>query len=289
MNTFQKISLALILAFCATPGRADYAVQYFVGYGVYYEYLGEGDPHLTSTTPGTGLLANNGSHRALVQLMWAGPNAYYDEIDPFNVSGGYAGGDDVVLESRIIEAGVDGYDEWLYNPELPPIYFSTNSLQKPVFMRIHQDDTPSVACHWYCDSWPVYPADIDPANAPTNVALATVVQIGEATSGAACNRCYNFTGPLGCWEPDSPATNQPEIRQIEFAPDEAGYAFDIPYSYSLHAVYGADSVLPGGDWNWQTLAEGADYTVANGVVTLLTAGEGVAPLKMIRIGLFHDF
>ena len=74
-----------------------------------------------------------------------------------------------------------------------------------------------------------------------------------------------------------------------FTPEAASFTFTIPFSYSLHAVYGADSILPSGDWNWQPLTEGTDYTVTNGVVTLLTTRTGVAPRNMIRIGLQHDF
>ena len=276
--------LLLALALCGASARAEYRIQYFVGYGIYSPTAGD----TTTATPGTGLLACNGSHRTLIQLIWAGPNGAA-EYNPFNAANYFLGGDDVLLESRIIEAGIDGVDEWGYTSSPPPPYVTTNSLHTPVYVRVYQDANSSLPRDWNYTSPLVSPQDL--ATSPPRDAFATILRIetgNESMPTAGITLAWD--GCMSCednWTPESPA--DPEIRQIEFAPEEAGFAFDIPYSYSLQAVYGADAVLPSGDWNWQPLEEDTDYTVANGVVTLPTAGEGVAPLKMIRIGLFHDF
>ncbi len=280
---FSGLFFAVALAFCATPARADYQVQYVVGYGLYYPYATD----TASTTPGEGLLARNGSHRTLIQLIWAGPNGVADAYSPFN---GSPSGDDVVLDSQIIEAGINGVDEWGTTSSLPPPYISTNSSQKPVFVRVHQDDTPSLSSCWY-DSPVIYPEDI--GSSILEGCFATVLHIENGseilpTTGV----CLNQTAMIDSqnfWFPDPPSTNSPAIRNVDFAPETAGFTFSLPYSYSLHAAYGADAVLPTGDWNWQPLTEGADYTVTNGIVTFPTTGTGIAPRNMIRIGLHHDF
>ena len=280
---FSGLLLALALAFCAAPACADYQVQYGVGFGVYYPYAGD----TTSTSPGEGLLALNGSHRTLIQLIWAGPNGVADHKISF---GGSPGGDDVLLDSRIIEAGVNGVDEWGYTSSLPPPYISTNSAQKPVFVRVHQDDTPSSLSCWY-DSPLIYPEDIGRSTLEGCFATILHVENGSEilpTTGVRLDQTA-LLDTIQIWFPDPPPTNSPAIRNIDFDPEAAGFTFSLPYSYSLHAVYGADAVLPTGDWNWQPLTEGTDYTVTNGVVTLLTTGAGVAPRNMIRIGLHHDF
>ena len=287
MNTFQKSFLALAIASCATMVSADYRVQYFVGYGIYYPFASD----TSSTTPGDGLLARNGSHCALVQLLWAGPDGNPDPINPANPANGYVSDDDVVLESRIIEAGVGGYDEWLYNPTPPAPFNNTNSLQKPVFVRVYQDTTPLIN-DWYYDSPLVYPEDAS-IFGPPGEAFATLIHIenGGETIPTAGVVLPIWNGCLSCpdetWSPDQPS--DPEIQRVEFDPTATGFTFDIPYSYSLQAVYGADVVLPSGDWNWQALQEGTDYTLFDDVVTLVTTGDGVAPRQMIRIGLIHNF
>ncbi len=288
MNTFQQSFLALALLCCAASAHAGYRIQYFVGYGVYPYWAF--DP--TSTAPGTGLLAVNGSHRTLVQLIWAGPNNARDFLGELNPAGGYAGGDDVVLDSRILEAGVDGVDEWGYTPTPPPPFVSTNSTGF-VFVRVHQDATPTGPNHWYFDSPLVQPADlVSDVPHPAADALATVITLetgGETvpTTGVTLDRgSYPFLeGPE--WNPDPPDALQ--IQYVEFNPATTGISFPIPYSYSFNALYGANAVLPGGGWNWQLLEEGTHYTVANGVVTLVTTGSGAAPLQMIRLGLIHNF
>ena len=284
MNTFQKSLLALALLCGAVSARADYRIQYFVGYGLYAP-----GADTNSTTPGTGLLAVNGSHRTLIQLISAGPNGER-EYDWFNTSNFFLGGDDAVLDSRIIEAGVDGVDEWGYTASLPPPYVTTNSFLPPVYVRVYQDANPSWPRDWSYDSPLTYPQNTSIAS-PLGEAFATLINIETGnesvpTSGVTLAWDDCITCP-DMWTPEPPSV--PEIKYVEFTPATTGISFPIPYSYSFNALYGADAVLPGGGWNWQLLEEGTHYTVANGVVTLVTTGENVAPLQMIRLGLIHNF
>ena len=184
----MKIPLQLLWAFvlvsCAPVAQAGIRVQYFAGYGLYPA----GSPDTASTAPGTGLLAANGSHRALVQLISAGPNHANDGLDLDDPAGGYTGGDDVVLDSRILEAGVDGVDEWGYTAALPPPFASTNSPALPLFVRVHQEDAPSIHSYWIHDTPLVWPDDLSSAvpNPPADV-KATVIHIetGSETVPAA--------------------------------------------------------------------------------------------------------
>ena len=279
-----SLLFALALTLCAAPARADYQVQYFVGYGLYYPFA----TNTASTTPGEGLLARNSTHRTLIQLIWAGPDGIIAHPE-FSISlGEYVYGDDVVLESRIIEAGINGVDEWGYTSSLPPPYASTNSTQKPVFVRVHQDETPTMSS-WYYDSPLVWPEDVE--SHPVSSCFATILPIETGsetvpTSGVCLNQTL-ILDPIENWFPDLPL--EPVIHDVEFTPESADITFTIPFSYSLHAVYGADSILPSGDWNWQPLTEGTDYTLTNDLLTLLTTGTSVAPRHMVRIGLIHNF
>lgn len=290
MNAFRKILLALAVAFCAAPALAGYAVQYFVGYGL-YPPADPFEPDPSSTTPGTGLLAVNGSHRALIQLIWAGPNAVDDGPNPYNFAGGYVDGDDVVLESRILEAGVDGVDEWGYAAALPPPFVTTNSLHKPVFVRVHQDATPGDMNHWYHDTPLIVPAD-QPDSSSLSDVFADVIHVETGnesvpTTGIVLDQVSSpfYEGPV--WTPD-PAPDL-EIRFLELDPATAGLSFPIPYSYTFHALYGADATLANGGWEWELLQAETDYAVADGVVTILTAGGSRPTFRVFRLGLIHDF
>ena len=290
MNAFRKILLAAALALCAVPAFAGYAVQYFVGYGL-YPPADPFDPDPASTAPGTGLLAVNGSHRALVQLVWAGPNAVDDGPNPFNAAGEYVDGDDVVLDSRILEAGIDGVDEWGYASSLPLPFVTTNSLLKPVFVRIHQDATPGDMSHWYHDTPLIVPADLPDATSPSTVFADVVhVETGNDSVPAAGVILDQVSYPVlegSRWIPDAPA--EPEIQFVEFDPATAGLAFPIPYSYSFHALYGANATLANGEWEWELLEAETDYVVSGGGVAIRTAGEGLPRFRVFRLGLIHVF
>jgi hypothetical protein len=140
---------ALLFALCADPARAGVSLLYYVGYGL-YPY---GATDVTTTAPSTGLLANNGSGRALVQLIYAGAdNRIGDGTNTFdlaNAANGYVFGDDVVWQSTVIAAGTNDTDEWGFS-NIPLAY--TNSAWSTagfVFIRVFQDDTPQYGDAFY--------------------------------------------------------------------------------------------------------------------------------------------
>ena len=267
----QKIRLnivlacALLLVLCAAPARAGVSLLYYVGYGLYPNSALD----TTATAPGTGLLANNGSGRALVQLIYAGPDYQINPIDPDNSLAGYVSGDDAVWQSTVIEMGINDTDEWGFS-NIPLVYadpaWSTPGF---VFVRVFQSDTPRLAEYFYVT--PLLALDTS-LLADGIFSQPFVIDHGPTTGVALGN-----------------SSGSTKIQSIVLDPETAGLVFAVPHGHSLKTVYGADSVLPSGDWNWEPLVEGTHYSDENNVVTLLTAGEGVAPLKMIRIGLLHDF
>ena len=290
MSAFRNVLLALAFALGASNAFAGYAVQYVVGYGL-YPPADPFEPDPASTVPGTGLLAVNGNHRALVQLIWAGPNVVNDGPQPLNAAGGYVDGDDVVLDSRILEAGSDGVDEWGYAASLPPPFATTNSLLKPVFVRVHQDATPGDMNHWYHDTPLCFPAERADSDSPLDVFADVIhVETGNESvpmAGIVLDQVSYSTLEGPWWTPDAPA--DPEIQFVDFDPAAAGLAFPIPYSYSFHALYGAAATLANGEWDWELLEAETDYTVADGVVTILTDGESLPTFRVLRLGLLHDF
>ena len=256
---------ALLFVLCVAPALAGVNLLYYVGYGLYPNSAID----TTSTAYGSGLLANNGSGRALVQLIYAGPDYQINPIDPENNSAGWVSGDDVIWQSTVIETGINDTDDWGFSNI--PLAYTDPAWSTPgfVFVRVFQSDTPRVAEHFYVT--PLLALDTTLLSGGV-FGQRFIIDHGP-TSGVALGNSSGST----------------KIQSIVFSPENPGLVFAVPHGHALRTVYGADAVLPSGDWNWQPLAEDADYTVANGVVTLPTAGEGVAPLKMIRIGLFHDF
>ena len=141
MNIFQ--ASALVLALCVIPARAGINIRYFVGYGL-YPY---GATDVTNTAAGTGLLANNGSGRALVQLIYAGPDHLVGDgsnrVDLANSANGYVAGDDTAWQSAILEAGANDVDEWGFTSTLPAPYVNEAwAASGRIFARTYQDDTP---------------------------------------------------------------------------------------------------------------------------------------------------
>lgn len=280
MNMKRSILImSAVLALCASSIFAGYRIQYFVGYGVYSPYSAD----TSNTTPGTGLLADNGCGYTLVQLIWAGPDGICNMPVLSNVAGGYAGDDDVVLESRIIQSGISGnlpgfsgYDEWLYTSQLPSPYTTTNTLYSPVYMRIFEDPTLGHADHWR-DSALFYPEDIDISN-PITIPFADVFNFESGNT-------YPETGvylDMGSLTPgNDPETSPlPAVESVSFESNAPASRFSLPTNYSLSAIHGADTLLPSGVWNWQQLEEGTDYTVSNSVVTLVTTNES-GPRKRV--------
>ena len=129
---------ALLLALSAAPALAGVSLLYHVGYGL-YPY---GATDTTTTAPGSGLLANNGSGRALVQLLYAGPDHTVNPVDLGNSLAGYVSGDDQVWHSTVIAAGTNDTDEWGFS-NIPLAY--TNLAWATAgfaFVRVFQDETP---------------------------------------------------------------------------------------------------------------------------------------------------
>ena len=135
-------------------------------------------------------------------------------------------------------------------------------------MRVFQDDTPQNGETYY--ETPLLA--MNTANAQDGI-FSQCISIGSSTAGVALDRLFGST----------------EIQNVEFNPETAGLVFAVPNGYALWAVYGADSVLPSSDWNWQKLVEGTHYSNENNVVTIRTTGEGLPAFRVLRLGLIHDF
>lgn len=255
------LACALLLVLCAAPARAGVSLLYYVGYGLYPNSALD----TTATAPGTGLLANNGSGRALVQLIYAGPDYQINPIDPDNSLAGYVSGDDAVWQSTVIEMGINDTDEWGFS-NIPLVYadpaWSTPGF---VFVRVFQSDTPRLAEYFYVT--PLLALDTS-LLADGIFSQPFVIDHGPTTGVALGN-----------------SSGSTKIQSIVFDPETAGLVFAVPDGFALHAVYGADAVLPGGDWNWWPCKEGTHYTVTNGVVTFKTTGANATAQKIIRLGL----
>ena len=98
----------------------------------------------------------------------------------------------------------------------------------------------------------------------------TSLTAADAVSGAAADFGVTFEV-----NPDQP------IGQITFNPATGDISFAIPDGFGVGSVYGADCQLVGGDWDWQPLEQGVDYTVSGGIVTIV--GDA-ARRRIIRIG-----
>lgn len=255
----------LLFILSSAPSPAGVSLLYYVGYGLYPS----GANDVTNTSLGSGLLANNGSGRALIQLVYAGPDHQINPLDPYNPLHGYVSGDDVVWQSTVIEADQNDTDDWGFSNL--PLAYSNPAWSTPgfVFVRVFQSDPPSLGEAFY--TTPLFV--LDTSLLSDGVFSQSLIIDGGPTCGVALDQSFGST----------------QIQSIEFHPDTAGFVFAVPNGYALWAVYGADSVLPSGDWNWQPLVEGTHYTNENNVVTLLTTGDNAAPLQMIRLGLLRDF
>ena len=268
---------ALLFVLCAASALAGVSLLYYVGYGL-YPYC---EIDTTSTAPGTGLLANNGSGRALVQLIYAGSDTVAGSVDLNNPLAGYVAGDDVVWQSTVIEAG-DRFDEWGFS-NIPLAY--TNLAWATagfIFVRVFQDDTPQYGEGFY--DTPLLA--LNTANLTDGI-FSQWLSIGTATEGVYLHEIIG--GPIPGPNPDPDPS--PNIRPSDLDSEGPGFTFGVPdYFYELRAVYGANATLPSGGWNWQPLAEGTDFTVGTvvghgKVITFPTAGEGRPGFRLIRIGL----
>ncbi len=180
------VAFAFALAFSAALARGGVSIRTYVGFGL-YPY---GATNTTDTTPGTGLLANNGSGRALMQLIFAGADNMIgdgsDIADMDNAANGYVAGDDVVWQSRILETGVDDVDGWGFTSTLPAphtdLAWTTAGF---VFVRVFQDETPHLG-EAFLDSGllALDAAYINPAMPPQNLTITGALdsRFAETTS-----------------------------------------------------------------------------------------------------------
>jgi hypothetical protein len=145
MNNKIKGSVLSVL-FCAATTYANVHVNWTVGYGIYPN----GAPDVEAVAPGTGIAAGNA---VLWQLIWA-PSNLIGIPDPINAAGGFASGDNVVIDTRTIPSGGGlGFDEWLYDLGGATPFFAVvaGSTGSSVFQRVYQFDT-AVPNSWYADS-----------------------------------------------------------------------------------------------------------------------------------------
>lgn len=96
-------------------------------------------------------------YSVLWQLIYAGPNNAIDEIDLLNSANGYVGGDDKVLDFRLLSSGNSGifdnylytedtdsarsFLEYTYNPDSPTDYY--------VYQRIYEAQTPQEGTYYF--------------------------------------------------------------------------------------------------------------------------------------------
>jgi len=140
---------ALLLALFTIPALAGVNMLYYVNYGL-YPYAAT---NTTTTVPGTGLLANNGSGSALLQLIYAGSDMMIGDgtniFDLSNGANGLVAGDDVVWQSTTIEAGVSGTDEWGFSSMMFPYGDSDWSTAGFIYLRVFQDESPQLGEAFY--------------------------------------------------------------------------------------------------------------------------------------------
>lgn len=76
------------------------------------------------------------------------------------------------------------------------------------------------------------------------------------------------------------------IPDITFVPATGNFTFPEPFGYDLFKVYGADCVPNAAEgWDWVELVLDTDYTVADGVVTILT---DAAERQIIRVSFIQE-
>lgn len=137
------------LGMAALTSQAGVNVNWYVAYGIYPQ----GAADTTTSTPGTGLLANNGSGQTILQLIWCGADNAIDILDPNQVgglNGDYVSDDDVVWSTIPVTSGAGGYDEWVYN-SVYPVYVNGTFTAGFVYARVFQDATPA-AGEYYTDT-----------------------------------------------------------------------------------------------------------------------------------------
>jgi len=168
----KLLAAVAALGMAALTSQAGVNVNWYVGYGVYPQ----GAADTTSTTAGTGLLANNGSGQTILQLIWAGADNAIDLVNPGNSGSGYVSDDDVVWASIPVTSGAGGYDEWVFNAT-PPTYVNATFTAGFVYIRVFQDETP-VGGEYYQDS-----SLLGLNNVGGDATQSQVLQLGTESNG----------------------------------------------------------------------------------------------------------
>ena len=95
-------------------------------------------------------------------------------------------------------------------------------------------------------------------------------------------RTSRSTGWLSAAEGPGPA---PAIEPITYT--GGNLVCPVPAGYTNGTVYGADCALTAGDWVWEVLTNGVDYTVSGSEVTIPTAdpapGRRIIRIDMIAV------
>ncbi len=140
--------------------------------------------------------------------------------------------------------------------------------------------------------------------ASTNVPLAVVINVRDELQEAVDNNEDYFTvrvatGTTGMGDstamefseirlnatiPDPPEPVGPGIDDIILDDETGELSITVPGGYSLEAVEAAELIGVDGDFEWEALVEGADYTVDVDVVTVDTDQDG----EVFRMELIQD-
>ena len=169
---FKTLAVMAAAAMVAGSASAGVNVNWYVTYGVYPN----GSPDVVSGTPGSGLLGSNGTGSTILQLVYAGLDGIIDAVDPNNAGNGYAGGDDVVWETRVAVDGAN-YDEWVVAGTTPNPFTDPTFTAGFVYARVFQDQTP-IAGEYYYDT-----ATVAINNLATDPAFAQSLYIGDSAGG----------------------------------------------------------------------------------------------------------
>ncbi len=207
MNTrTHRTSFLLVAALAGAlgslPAAAGLKIRGYVGYGVYPP--GAGD--VTQTAPGSGLLANNGSGRALLQLIYAGADGVVGDgvqaVDLDNAANGCTAGDDVVWQSTVLEWGRDDVDEWGFTSALPDAYTNDSwTTSGYAYVRVFQDESPDCGDGYFdtpLAALQTTMSRIDP--------FGQSIVVGDSAAGVALDRrisiAANFVRAIGADQGD---------------------------------------------------------------------------------------
>lgn len=165
------LASAAVATLVSLSASAGVNIQWYVPYGVYPQ----GAADITASSPGTGLLANNGSGQTILQLIWCGANNSIDAVDANNSGSGYVGGDDQVWASFTAVNGA-GANEWA-QPDVLQNYVNATFTSGFVYMRVFQDATPA-AGEYYTET-----STLAVANRGSDISESQVLTLGTDSAG----------------------------------------------------------------------------------------------------------